>query len=43
MPVNEFITFNSVLDVALILLIDNVDLVDKLFKLFNMVVDVACK
>ncbi len=43
LPVKAFVIFNNVVDVALILLIDNIELVDKLFKLLNMVADVACK
>ncbi len=41
LPINEFIIFYNVVDVVFKLLIDNVELVDKLFKLLNMVVDVV--
>jgi hypothetical protein len=38
---NWFILLNNVVDVAFNLLIDNIELVDKLFKLLNIVVDVV--
>jgi hypothetical protein len=40
---NWFILLNNVVDVAFNLLIDNVEVVDKLFKLLNIVVEVAFK
>ncbi len=43
LPVNAFIIFNNLDDVEFKLLIDNVESVDKLFKLVKILVDVLFK